>query len=55
MGLINSRTGVTRITLEERRRRDQEIALEDGVSNLPLCCSIVCSQLLFGNRVCQGA
>ena len=32
MGLLNSRTGATRVTLEERRRRDQEIALEDGMS-----------------------
>jgi hypothetical protein len=33
MGLTNSRTGAARITLEERMRRDREIALEDGVSN----------------------
>lgn len=31
MGLTNSRTGATRVTLEEKRRRDQEIALENGV------------------------
>jgi hypothetical protein len=31
MGLTNSRTGATRVTLEEKRRRDREIALENGV------------------------
>lgn len=31
MGLTNSRTGATRATLEEKRRRDRETALEDGV------------------------
>ncbi|KAH8998527.1 hypothetical protein EDB92DRAFT_1180999 [Lactarius akahatsu] len=29
MGLINSRTGATRVALEERKRRDQEIAFEE--------------------------
>lgn len=32
MGLTNSRSGAMRVTLEEKRRRDREIALEDGVS-----------------------
>ena len=32
MGLINSRGGATRVALEERKRREQEIAMEDGVS-----------------------
>ena len=32
MGLTNSRTGATRVTLDEKRRRDRETALEDGVS-----------------------
>ncbi len=32
MGLTNSRAGATRVTLEEKRRRNREIALEDGVS-----------------------
>ncbi|KAI9509223.1 hypothetical protein F5148DRAFT_787873 [Russula earlei] len=30
MGLTQSRTGATRVTLEEKRRRDREIALEDA-------------------------
>jgi hypothetical protein len=30
MGLTNSRTGAARVTLEEKKRRDREIALEDG-------------------------
>lgn len=29
MGLINSRAGATRVALEERKRREQEIAMED--------------------------
>jgi hypothetical protein len=32
MGLTNSRAGATRVTLEEKRRRYREFALEDGVS-----------------------
>lgn len=55
MGLINSRTGAARVTLEERRRRDQEIALEEGEPNIPLCCSIVCSQLLCTIEYARGA
>jgi len=36
MGLTNSRLGsAARVTLEEKRRRDREIALEDGVSTTP--------------------
>jgi hypothetical protein len=35
MGLTNSRIGAARVTLEEKRRRDREIALEDGVSSTP--------------------
>jgi hypothetical protein len=31
MGLTHSRSGAMRVTLEEKRRRDREIALEDGV------------------------
>ena len=32
MGLINSRAGAPRVTFEERKRREPEFALEDGVS-----------------------
>jgi hypothetical protein len=45
MGLTNSRTGTTRAPLEEKRRRDREIALEDGVSAslfLILYCFLIC-------------
>jgi hypothetical protein len=47
MGLINSRAGVTRVTLEERKRREPEIALEDGVSTPALLFYCV-----FSNTVC---
>jgi hypothetical protein len=40
MGLTNSRTGAARVTLEEKRRRDQEIALENGVPIILLSISL---------------
>lgn len=46
MGLINSRAGATRVALEERKRREQEIAMEDGMSTFHLAV-LLYSQILF--------
>ena len=47
MGLTNSRAGATRVTLEEKRRRDREIAIEDGAfayftGRFVLPCFLIC-------------
>jgi hypothetical protein len=54
MGLINSRAGATRVALEERKRREQEIAMEDGVST---SCLVVlpCSQTFYAAEYARGA
>jgi len=54
MGLSNSRAGATRVTLEEKRRRDREIALEDGVSDYPSSYPTMCSDIRLHSRVRQG-
>jgi hypothetical protein len=51
MGLSNSRAGATRVTLEEKRRRDREIALEDGVSEYPASYPILCFDMRLHSRV----
>jgi hypothetical protein len=53
MGLINSRAGVTRVALEERKRREQEIAMEDGVSTFRLAV-LLYSQILFVRQSMRG-
>jgi len=48
MGLTNSRAGATRVTLEEKKRRDREIALEDGVFLIMrsvLLCVLICVRI----------
>lgn len=53
MGLINSRAGATRVALEERKRREQEIAMEDGVSTFRLAV-LLYSQILFVRQSMRG-
>ena len=55
MGLSNSRAGATRVTLEEKRRRDREIALEDGVSGHPAFYLIMSSDIRLHSRVRQSS
>lgn len=54
MGLSNSRAGATRVTLEEKRRRDREIALEDGASDHPVFHPIMCVDIRVHSRVRQS-
>ena len=54
MGLINSRAGVTRVTLEERKRRDPDFALEDGVSTYCFAVLLCVLKYYLYCRVRQG-
>jgi len=54
MGLTNSRSGATRAALEERKRREQEITLEDGVLTSPFVVLLHILNDIF-TRVRQGS